>query len=267
MPAVDVRQAPSRPGGGERLRRARAVVQPVDARHRRARLLDRRHAPSVAPVRPSCGIPPLCPSASTQRIVAGRDALREPRDADLALAAGEAAERRDVDARAEHRARGARLARHGDRAAAVGRDVRGRRGRARRVRRRTSRRRPARRRCRPWPGRPPGTSRSSRGRASAPTSSPAPAAAPRARRPSAALRSRAVSAIASVAAASTHTAAITGHDQLELTRQLGRATASSVAMPATTAAGASTRAVRPRPASCAAPGADERGGERRQRET
>ena len=73
-------------------------------------------------------MPPPEPSVSTQRILPGAHRVGEPRDADLALAAGEAAERGDVGAAVDDRRRRALLARHGDRAAAVGLGVGDRRG-------------------------------------------------------------------------------------------------------------------------------------------
>ena len=107
------------------------VVEAVDLGDRRA---DGSTAAmtSEAPTRPSLPIPPAA-EVTTQRIRPSFDRVGEPRRADLALAAGEAAEGGDVGARGDERAGGAGLAGDGDRAAAVGLGVLDRGGERRRV--------------------------------------------------------------------------------------------------------------------------------------
>src|SRR3954469_363608 len=104
-------------GSREARRAALAVIQAADRRLLAGRG-DRGHhlARSDAAVLSRAGIGAVGEHVAD---LARLHRLREPADADLRLAAGEPAERCDVRAVADDRARGALLARHADRAAAV----------------------------------------------------------------------------------------------------------------------------------------------------
>ena len=236
------------------------------------------------PVRPSFVMPPPLAVDEHPADRAVGDALGEPVDADLALAAGEAAERGDVGARCIARRARARLARDRDRAAAVRLDVGDRRRQRLRCRRTCRRHRP---------GAPPPPGRRS-GRRSRHRPPPAAAAEARGRGPPA-------GNVPLVAWPSVCTDHVAGRDssarerrrrarpcaparrrrgrerrrgdaprrrpdRREPRRAARRARARRARSPrrATTAAGASTARPCRRPASCADARADQRGRERRE---